>query len=249
LNEERDWMSAEFVLEARMTARATRDGQVDLRRRRAWFDEEKGGGDTAPTPAPKAPDVPAQASDLPDWVKDPAKAYDEIKKLRAESAEHRTASKTLEQRLAELETSASKQRERELAEQSKWKELAEERERKLAEFEATLKAQTAQTLRAQIALEYKLSPGIAKRLVGDTEDALRKDAEALMAELGLNKSQAETPATPPDSKAPAQPAQPARSQTAIVPDGQAVGETDEDRRRRYYGKTDDSPLFRPTRGG
>lgn len=243
-------MSAEFVLEARRTARAMRDGQVDLRRRRAWFDEDKGGGEPAPTPAPKAPDAPAPTgNDLPDWVKDPARAYEEIKKLRAESAEHRTASKTLEQRLAELEASAGKQRERELAEQNKWKELAEERERKLAEFEATLKAQTAQTLRAHIALEYKLSPGIAKRLVGDTEDALRKDAEALMAELGLNNSQAETPATPPDSKVPAQPAQPARSQTAIVPDGQAVGETDEDRRRRYYGKTEDSPLFRPTRGG
>lgn len=243
-------MSAEFVLEARRTARAAREGQVDLRRRRAWFDEDKGGGDVTPTSAPKAPEAPApQGGDLPDWVKDPAKAYEEIKKLREESASHRTASKSLEQRLAEIESTTAKARERELAEQNKWKELAEERERKLSEFEATLKAQTAQTLRAQIALEYKLSPGIAKRLVGDTEDALRKDAAALIAELGLDKSQAETPASPPDSNAPGQPAPPARSQTAIVPDGQAVGETDEDRRRRYYGKTEDSPLFRQTRGG
>lgn len=70
-------MSAEFVLDARMTARAVRDGQVDLRRRRAWFDEEKGGGDPAPPPAPKAPEPPAQqpGGDLPDWVKDPARAY------------------------------------------------------------------------------------------------------------------------------------------------------------------------------
>lgn len=245
-------MSAEFVLEARMTARAMRDGQVDLRRRRAWFDQEKGGGEPAPTPpAPKAPEPPTQqpGSDLPDWVKDPARAYEEIKKLREEAASHRTASKSLEQRLAEIEGATAKARERELAEQNKWKELAEERERKLAEAEATLKAQAAQTMRAQIALEYKLSPGIAKRLVGDTEEALRKDAEALIAELGLDKQQAETPASPSD-KAPAQPVQqPARSQTAIVPDGQAVGETDEDRRRRYYGKTEDSPLFRPTRGG
>lgn len=243
-------MSAEFVLEARRTARAAREGQVDLRRRRAWFDEDKGGGDVTPTSAPKAPEAPApQGGDLPDWVKDPAKAYEEIKKLREESASHRTASKSLEQRLAEIESTTAKARERELAEQNKWKELAEERERKLSEFEATLQAQTAQTLRAQIALEYKLSPGIAKRLVGDTEDALRKDAAALIAELGLDKSQAETPASPPDSNAPGQPATPARSQTAIVPDGQAVGETDEDRRRRYYGKTEDSPLFRQTRGG
>lgn len=243
-------MSAEFVLEARMTARAVREGQVDLRRRRAWFDEEKGGGEPAPTPAPKAPDAPAQqGGDLPDWVKDPARAYEEIKKLREEAASHRTTSKSLEQRLSEIESTTAKARERELAEQNKWKELAEERERKLAEFEASLKAQAAQTLRAQIALEYKLSPGLAKRLVGDSEDDLRKDAQALMAELGLDKSQAETPATPPDSKTPAPPAQQARSQTAIVPDGQAVGETDEDRRRRYYGSAADSPLFRPTRGG
>jgi hypothetical protein len=241
-------MSTEFVLEARMTARTQRAGQVDLRRRRAWFDEEKGGGEPTPPPAPKAPEAPAQAgSDLPDWVKDPTRAYEEIKKLREEAASHRTASKSLEQRLAEIEATTTKARERELAEQSKWKELAEERERKLTEFEATLKAQTAQTMRAQIALEYKLTPGIAKRLVGDTEEALRKDAETLIAELGLDKSQAETPAPPPDSKAPGQPAQPARSQTAIVPDGQAVGETDDERRRRYYGTTEDSPLFRPTR--
>lgn len=234
-----------------MTVRAVRDGQVDLRQRRAWFDEEKGGGDPAPPPAPKAPEPPTQqpGGDLPDWVKDPARAYEEIKKLREEAASHRTASKSLEQRLAEIEGATAKARERELAEQNKWKELAEERERKLAEVEATLKAQAAQTMRAQIALEHKLSPGIAKRLVGDTEEALRKDAEALIAELGLDKQQAETPASPPD-KAPARPAQqPARSQTAIVPDGQAVGETDEDRRWRYYGKTEDSPLFRPTRGG
>lgn len=245
-------MSANGVLDARMTVRAVRDGQVDLRQRRAWFDQEKGGGEPAPTPpAPKAPEPPTQqpGSDLPDWVKDPARAYEEIKKLREEAASHRTASKSLEQRLAEIESATAKARERELAEQNKWKELAEERERKLAEFEATLKAQTAQTLRAHIALEYKLSPGIAKRLVGDSEDDLRKDAQALMAELGLDKSQAETPATPPDSKTPAPPAQQARSQTAIVPDGQAVGETDEDRRRRYYGSAADSPLFRPTRGG
>lgn len=243
-------MSAEIVLEARMTARAMRDGQVDLRRRRAWFDEEKGGGDPAPTPAPKEPDAPApQEGDLPDWVRDPSRAYEEIKKLREEAASHRTASKSLEQRLGEIESVTARARERELAEQNKWKELAEERERKLAEVETTLKAQAAQTMRAQIALEYKLSPGIAKRLVGDTEEALRKDAEALIAELGLDKQQAETPASPSD-KAPAQAAQqPARSQTAIVPDGQAVGETDEDRRRRYYGKTEDSPLFRLTRGG
>lgn len=245
-------MSANGVLDARMTVRAVRDGQVDLRQRRAWFDQEKGGGEPAPTPpAPKAPEPPTQqpGSDLPDWVKDPARAYEEIKKLREEAASHRTASKSLEQRLAEIESATAKARERELAEQSKWKELAEERERKLAEAETTLRAQAAQTMRAQIALEYKLSPGIARRLVGDTEEALRTDAEALIAELGLDKQQAETPASSPD-KAPAQAAQqPARSQTAIVPDGQAVGETDEDRRRRYYGKTEDSPLFRPTRGG
>lgn len=243
-------MSA-FVLEARMTVRPQRAGLIDLRRRRAWYDDAGGPppADPAPAPAPKAPEQPVTGSDLPDWVKDPVRAYEEIKKLRGEAAEYRTTSKTLEQRLAELETSASKQRERELAEQNKWKELAEERERKLAEVEATLKAQAAQTLRAQIALEYKLPPLLAKRLVGDGEDELRKDAQALIAELGLDKPQADAPAATPDSKTPVTPAQPARSQTAIVPDGQAVGETDEDRRRRYYGGPADSPLFRPTRGG
>lgn len=243
-------MSADFVLEARMTTRAMRDGQVDLRRRRAWFEDEKAAGDAPTAPAPKAPE-PAAGTELPDWVKDPTRAYEEIKKLREEAASHRTASKTLEQRLAEIESATTKARERELAEQSKWKELAEERERKLAEFEARFKQQEVRYIRAEVAASFGLPKALADRLVGDTEDALRKDAEALIAALGLDKSQVDAPAATPDSKTPAQPAQqqPARSQTAIVPDGQAVGETDEDRRRRYYGGAADSPLFRPTRGG
>lgn len=198
--------------------------------------------DNTPTPQP-TPGPQAPKNDLPDWVKDPTRAYEEIQKLRSEAATKRNEAKAAQDELEKTRTAEQQRKDKEMKEQQRWQELAEQREKEMAELKAKLEAQTLDTLRVRIGAEYKLPAALVARLQGATEDAIRADAQSLVEELGLDK-QPPADSTPND---PADNAPPARGQnTAAVPDGQPAGLTDAERRAKR--RRMDSPLF-STEGG
>jgi hypothetical protein len=212
-------------------------GQVRLTARRVWYADDAGqppvetpvGQPPAdPTPPPPAPTN--DAPDVPEWVKDPAKAYAEIQKLRGGEAEARQTKK----RLAELEAQAKTAEDQRLADQQKWQELAEKRERELAQVREQAKAAELTALRLRISTELGLPPALAERLKGETEDDLRADAEALKALL---------PA--PVQQQP--PAPGARPTTSAVPGGPPARETDDQRRARLFGAS--TTMFDRSKGG
>lgn len=82
--------------------------------------------------------------------------------------------KDLEQRLASIEADRKKADEAALAEQGKYKELLEQRERDLA-------AEKAARLRLDVATRKGLPAELVDRLRGDDAAALEKDADALLA--------------------------------------------------------------------
>ena len=91
----------------------------------------------APTPAsPTAPtgQAPAVAAGRPDdsTLPDDIRTY--IESLRAENASHRQAKKAAETAAAEAATRAKSAEDAALAEQQRWQELAERREREIAEL-------------------------------------------------------------------------------------------------------------------
>lgn len=164
-----------------------------------------------PTPAPDAP---------PDWVKDPAKAYEEIQKLRTEAAERRTALKALEDAQAKRQADEAKAKEKELADQSKFKELAEQYQAERDKLQAEIGKLTLDALRSKIAADAGLPPSFAARLQGTTEDELKADAETLKADMPAPSTQ--TPGRPGGTTTP-------------VPGGPPGKETDEQRRKRLFG--------------
>jgi len=168
---------------------------------------------------PETPATPPVAPELPDWVKDPTKAYEEIQKLRTEAAERRTALKALEDAKAKREADEAKANEAKLKEQSEFKALAETLQAERDKLKADIEALTLNGLRAKIAAEFQLPPAFAERLKGATEEELKADAEALKAAL------------------PAQPQTPGRpgGTTTPVPGGTPGKETDEQRRKRIFG--------------
>lgn len=145
----------------------------DLRQRRAWFDgtddppaDDKGG---------KKPDK----EEIPDWVKDPEKAYAELQRARQEAAQHRTKLRELEQAETQRQQDAQKAKEKELADQGKFKPIAEQREQEIEQLKRQLAEAQTGALRTKIALELGLTPVLADRLKGATEDELRADAAEL----------------------------------------------------------------------
>lgn len=98
--------------------------------------------------------------------------------------------KALKAQLEQLATDRKKADEDKLAEQQRWQELAQQRE-------AELKSERLARMRLQAALNKGLSPDLATRLQGETEDELLQDAEKL---AGLLAQQ-----TPPPPGVPPRP--------------------------------------------
>jgi hypothetical protein len=164
--------------------------------------EDTNTGAMAEADAPHAPQAQPNTSD------------DIVKSLREEAKARRLENKALK---AELEDLRGKVAQTPSAEAVTKLEQLLEAER-LARTEAAAKAAASEreALKLTIGAEFGLTPALAKRLVGDTEDELRADAEAL-------KPHVATPPTGPQRPG---------SSTTPVPGGQPQGETDEQRRSR-----------------
>lgn len=204
-------------------------------------------GDKQEKPQPQTPASEPKASDAGDsgLEKQDAFSREYVQELRAENAQRRKEARELQKRLEELESTRKQVEEKELVENQKWQQLAEKREKELAELKAALETERINNMRVRIGSEFKLPAKLQARLQGNTEDEIRADAKSLAEELGLDKPPAETPKA--DAKPNTAPELPARSQTtAIAPDGQPLGETDEQRRARLYKRgATNSPLFQP----
>jgi hypothetical protein len=91
----------------------------------------------------------------------------------------------------------------------------------MATIQNELAKERANNLRMKVGVEMKVPAPLISRLQGDTEDALREDAKALIESLGLNQQ-------PQTDEKPQKP--PARSQTTTVnPGGEPVKDSPEAR--------------------
>lgn len=155
---------------------------------------------------------------LPDWVKDPARAYDAIRQTREEAKTNRQLAQELERRLSEYEARERARVEEEAKKRGDFETLLAQREKELAEIKAQAEAERLNAMRLRIGAEAGLPTALVERLKGANEAELRADAEALKAVIPTpeTKKQGSTTVT-----APAQ--------------GARTGETYEERRRRIYG--------------
>ena len=96
--------------------------------------------------------------------------------------------KQTEERLAEIERAEKDAKEKALAEQSRWQELAEQRE-------TELKAEQRKRTRLEVATRKGIPPDLAGRLQGETIEEMEKDADSLLAFL----KPASGPGVPPGS--------------------------------------------------
>lgn len=152
----------------------------------------------------------------------------EIKALRKENADRRKKASELEAWKADQDAKAKLAEDSTLIEQNKFKELLDKREKELATLNAQLASERITNLKMKIGVEMKVPAPLISRLQGDTEEALRDDAKALIESLGLNQQAAD----PQPQKTPA------RSQTTTtVPDGQPPQDSPEARRKARQNKT------------
>lgn len=126
-----------------------------------------------------APDAEGQEPDAAEGQEPSSgqqgKTYDEtyVSSLRSEAAKHR-------RELAEAKAALQKIEDAKKSDLEKATGRAEAAERRLAELEA-------RELRRTVAAEVGLDPSLADRIHGDDEDALRKDAKALLEKVGGTK--------------------------------------------------------------
>lgn len=195
-------------------------------------DEQQTPAPDAQTPNdPKAPTESAGSSDS--WLDAlPEEQATYIRELRRENAQRRNEAKQVKQQLDQLTKAQQDAETAKLAEQQKWQELYEQEKAAREKLLNDLKVEQMNTLRLNIAAEFKLPPQLASRLVGSDEDSLRADAETL-AKLIPSGS-----ATTDDQK-------PARSRqtTSAVPDGQPTKETDDQRRARLNPRFNRPSIF------
>ena len=109
-----------------------------------------------------------------EWEPERAKAL--IAKLRERDKE---ATK-LEKRLAAIEKAEQEREKVRLAEEGKWKELAEKREQELATEKAERKRVELEAARRIIGLNHGLPDALAARLQGETPEEIEADAQALL---------------------------------------------------------------------
>jgi hypothetical protein len=190
-----------------------------------------------PQPDKSAPDTPRKSD--PEQSGDDKKSEvfsrEYVEELRKENANRRKEASALEKRLKEIEDSNKAADDKKLADDLKWQDLAEKRQKDLEKMQAEVEAERKVNLRNRVGHEFKLPQKLVDRLQGANEEELRADAQALVTELGLDK-QAEAAQTQAGS----------RTLTTIAPDGRPVGETDDQRRARLYQRGAQwSPLFKP----
>lgn len=226
---------------------ARRNGRIDLSKRRAWFDETQPG--TTPTEPPTA-QPPAQADDDDfDLDKLPSSVQEYIKKLRGENADRRKSAKSEKQRADELAAELAKRdkdketaAEAELAAQKRFEELAQKKAQEAQEWKQKYEAELQSRVRERIAIQAGLPSFMADRLKGDTEEALKADAEQLAAFIVKPKD--EQPQQPQQNQQqPASNTGRPQQTTTAVPGGQPVTRTDGDRRSEYFTGVKDSPMF------
>lgn len=175
---------------------------------------------------------------IPDWVSDPARAYQEIQNLRQENARRRTEFNQLSeqmqsilQRLPAQETTEPEPENPVDALNQRIESLAQtvEQERQLRE-----QAQR-NALLTRIASDFNLPAELVGRLQGSTEEELRADAKSLsgLVQQQNNQNQSDI-----------------RRNTTGVPGGDArmTTETHEQKRARYFGNSGDA-IVRPRMGG
>jgi hypothetical protein len=224
------------------------EAQINLSNRRTWFADEPPAQPAADDKKPQAPaptgdkptpEQPAADKDAPpDWVKDPAKAYEEIRKLRDENAGHRKTANEAKAQADKLTAEKAKQDEAKLAAEKNFEELAKKAQQERDKALADLEKANLESLRIRVGIDFKLTSGQIKRLQGSTEDELRKDAAEMVKEFGLDK-QPEQPATPQKKGG--------TQTTAVAPGGPPAGETDAERRARLYKQGPQAtPLFSKT---
>lgn len=125
---------------------------------------------------------------------------DYVKQLREEAKQYRVQMKEMQAKMTQFEQQQAIAEEGKLAEQSRWQELAEKREKELLELKQSLESERKAALRSRIATEFNLPPQLADRLAGSNEDELRADAEAL---AKLMPSNPQTPVTRQTTQIPA----------------------------------------------
>lgn len=243
--------SSDGQLVYRTARRADAQQGASVRMRRTWYvDPPEGEAGTASTsgqgqgqsqqPAPgqqSAADKDEPEVGTPEWVKkNPDGAYKEIQRLRDKEAKDRIDSREFNRVKAELDKHEKAQKEaseNKLRADGELDKLIKQREQERDEAIAKVQAAELRATRVTVAAEFKLSPTQAKRLQGSNEDELRKDAEEMVKEFGLDKqNQSSTDTTKK------------QTQTTVAPGGQKVAETEEERRSRLYQRgAQNTPLF------
>ena len=184
----------------------------------------------AEPPAPETPPADGPEVGTPEWVRaNPDAAYKEIQKERKEAGKYRieaAANRDAAAKLAQLEAAQKTANEKALADQNKWQELAEQREADRLAAEARAEAATLSALKTQIAFEVGLTPALAKRMQGTTEEELRADAAELKGLMPAATPTPEVKGTKPGASP---------TTTTPAPGGTAAGETDAQRRARLNG--------------
>ena len=104
---------------------------------------------------------------------------DYVKQLRDEAKQYRLQLRELSEKFSAIESQAKTANEAKMAEDQRWKELAEVKAKELDEIKTQLERERIGALRMRIASEKQLPAALAERLSGSTEDELRADAEKL----------------------------------------------------------------------
>lgn len=207
---------------------------LSLLKRRAWYADsptDEAGDTDAPDATPPKTERKGDLSSAP--TED---LLAEIKALRKENADRRKKASELEAWKAEQDAKVNKEQDAALLAEKKYQELLTKREQELASIQSELARERANNLRMKVGVEMKVPAPLISRLQGDTEEALREDAQALIESLGLNQQPAtdEKPQNPPAR----------RQNTTPVPDGQPTPITPEARLKARQDKT--PPIFEGT---
>lgn len=142
-------------------------------RQRFYLDKDGGGGSNVGDPPvvdpPKAEDPPKDPPKKEDPPpKDPPGPvpYDRFKEVHDENAD-------LKKRLDDLEKANKDRETKELEDQNRWQELADQRQKELDQ-------ERMRNTKLQVAAEKKLPAALIDRLQGDTKEALEADADKLL---------------------------------------------------------------------
>lgn len=195
---------------------------VHLNQRRAWFADEPVDPAQTPTDTPKdKPDDDKGGEAIPDWAKDPAKAYAEIQKLRQGEAAYRTKASDAEKKLAELDKAAKDAEKQKLVDGKDYQKLYEQAEREKAEALQKAQATELAALRLKVGTAAGLPVELSERLVGATAEELAEDAKKLKGLIPAGKNGGTTTGNP---------------------SGAPGGMTYEQRKNRLYGGSSSNPF-------